>query len=172
MGEAGAGATAALIAAMGAGVLRAAARATDDGAGMAAQAEALQDRLTSLAEANADAYGRARRGLEGDLSGDRQEGRDHALRELLLQSARVPARIADAAADVALLGEALALHGAPHTRPDAEAVTMLAAGSARASALLVGVNLAAGADGPLARSARAAASRAEACVDRAAQGVV
>lgn len=166
-GAAGAGATTALVAAMGASVLRAAAHATDDGAGIAAQAEALQARLTSLAEANADAYERARRGLAGDLSGDGQEERDRALRELLHEAASVPASIADAAADVAVLGELLALHGAPHTRPDAEAVAVLAAGSARASAVLVGVNLTEGDDGPLARRARAAAARAQGCADRA-----
>jgi formiminotetrahydrofolate cyclodeaminase len=171
----GAGAAAAVVGAIAAATLQGVARASSEwpeGAGAAAQAEALCERLVPLAVENAAAYRRAVAALAGESPAATREQRDEALRRLLERSADVPARIAEATADVAELAGSLAAHGADARRPDAHASAVLAAAATQAAARLVAVNLAEGGDRPLARSARESAFRAQRAAERAAATTV
>jgi formiminotetrahydrofolate cyclodeaminase len=165
------GTTAALVAAMAAGLVSKVARVSkdwEDGQGVIAQARALRVRLTLLAQADTEAYGSALAAmrLPRELP---QEQRDAILGRSLERAADVPLAIADAAADVAELAAVAAANGKTRLVPDAIAAAELADGAARAAALLVGVNLATG-DGD-ARTLLAAqtVSRASSARARAAQ---
>jgi formiminotetrahydrofolate cyclodeaminase len=140
------GTTAALVAAMAAGLVAKVARVSKDweeGQGVVAQARALRMRLTLLAQADTEAYGSALAAmrLPRELP---QEQRDAIIGRSLERAADVPLAIADAAADVADLAAVAAANGKPRLVPDAVAAAELADGAARAAALLVGVNLATG----------------------------
>jgi formiminotetrahydrofolate cyclodeaminase len=127
---------AAVSAALGAAlVAKAAARSESwsDGSGIRAQAIDLRDRLLALAGQDVRAYETALGALER---------RDSGLARALAAAADVPLALAEAAADVALLAAEAAEHADGHSRADAAAATALAAGSARAAAKLVAVNLA------------------------------
>lgn len=130
----GGGSAAALVGAIAAAVCTKAARFADDG-GAAAQAAALCRRLTSLADEDARVF------LSALAELDRRGG-DVELGRALDRAAEAPLRIAEACVDVAVLASALAERGAAELRPDAHAAATLAAGAARASALLVEANLA------------------------------
>ena len=131
----GGGPLAALVTASAAELLARIARASKDGwaeaAGVAAQAESLRDRVASLADVAAGAYGDA----IGAAGGDYEVGRAYA------RAAEPPLRIAEAAADVTALATLVAENADPALRADAVAAGLIAAGCARAAAELVAVNL-------------------------------
>ncbi|WP_217924932.1 cyclodeaminase/cyclohydrolase family protein [Miltoncostaea oceani] len=165
----GTGSAAAAVGAIAASALQGVARGSLDewseAGGSAAQAEALAARLASLAVENDEAYRQARAALEGELPTGDQGRRDFTLAQVLDTSARVPGRIAAAAADVAELAESLAGHALDRLRPDARASGVLAAAAADVAAQLVEVNLGERADGALRSAARASVARArQACV--------
>jgi methenyltetrahydrofolate cyclohydrolase len=137
----GAGAVAGVVTAMAAGLIASAARrATDweEGRGVAAQAQALRSRVEKLAEANEEAYLKARALIEGASEGG---GRDEAIGKALDTAAELPLSIAECAYDVALLGCEAAVNGSPGGAEDACAAALLAEAAARASAGLVAANL-------------------------------
>ncbi|MDX6450405.1 MAG: methenyltetrahydrofolate cyclohydrolase [Gaiellaceae bacterium] len=129
----GGGSAAALVGAMAAALCAKVALLSEDG-GSTAQAAALCRKLTALAEEDARLFKTALSELE--LRDD-----DFKLGRALEQAADAPLRIAEACADVAALASALAGHGAPALQADARSAAALAAGAARASAVLVEVNL-------------------------------
>ena len=139
----GSGAAAALTAALAASIVGMAARATPDwegSAGAAAQANMLQRRVGPLADIDAAAYAESLAAMRLPESLE-PEVRNMAIRDTLALAAAVPLAIAEAAADVALLAGDVAEKCDPAMRVDVVAAGHLAAGSARAAAELVGVNL-------------------------------
>ena len=137
----GAGAVAGVVVAMAAGLIASAARRSDDweeGKSVAAEAQALRSRVERLAEANEEAYLRARALIDG-ASDD--GGRDEAIGHALDTAAELPLAIAECAYDVALLGAEAAAHAARGGAEDAAAASVLAEAAARAVAGLVAVNL-------------------------------
>ena len=130
----GGGSAAGIAVAMGAALIGMAARVSDDwpdAAGVRVQADALRKRVAPLAQQDARAYAdvlEARRGEVGD----------EKLGKALTRAAALPLQIAEAAADVAVLGAVVAEHGSA----DAAAGAALAEAGARAAAKLVEVNLA------------------------------
>ena len=129
----GGGSAAALVGAMAAALCAKVAALSDDG-GSTAQAAALCRRLTGLADEDARLYENALSELE--LRDD-----DFKLGRALEQAADAPLRIAEACTDVAVLAAALAERGASAHQADARSAAALAAGAARAAAVLVEVNL-------------------------------
>jgi formiminotetrahydrofolate cyclodeaminase len=141
----GGGAAAALAAAMAAGLLAMSARASrdswPDAAGIAAQAEALRDRIAPLADRTSAAYAEVV-DLLGDPGDEPSERRDFRLGAALARAGEMPLRLADAACDVADLGLLVVERGVPDRRADAAAAVVLAEAAARVAAHLVGMNLA------------------------------
>ncbi len=113
---------------------------------LAERADAIRDLASSLAEKDAEAYGRV---LEAKRSG----GDVHTA---LSEAADVPMEVAEAASEVAEIASRLASEGNPNLRGDALTASFLADASVRAAAKLVEINLeAAGmADDPRVRRAR------------------
>lgn len=107
---------------------------------MAAQATALASRLLRLAETDQQAFAAAQAAL-ANLATNPDPKRDFALGQILDAAAAAPLAIAEASADVGVLGRSLveAVEG-PHAA-DAEAAARLADGAGRAAAHLVEVNL-------------------------------
>lgn len=155
----GGGSAAAVVTAMAGGLLAMAARASTgswpEAAGVAAQAEALRDRVAPLAERNAAAYAEALDLLDDAGEPDDQDRRDFRLGNALSRAAALPLEIAEAAADAAELGALVAERGDASRRADAVAAVLLADAAAKVCAELVRVNLAAHPDDE--RVARAAA---------------
>lgn len=161
---AAAGPTAAVVGATAAAVAAKVAGFADD-AGLHAQAEALEKRLTALAAHDAEVYAAALEQLARPR-GEDPERRDFALGQALAQASAAPLAIAEACADVALLAAALAQTGVPELRPDAAAAALIAEGAARAAAHLVDINLAARpGDGDTRRAAAAVAAAAGAAAE-------
>jgi formiminotetrahydrofolate cyclodeaminase len=162
----GGGPLAAVVAASAAGLLAEVARASaetwPEAPGAAAQAESLRTRAEPLADLAARAYVEA---IESS-GGDYEVGRAYA------RAAEPPLRIAETAADVAALAGVVAQQCDPALRPDAVVAGLLAAGSARAAAELVAVNLTAAADDERVRRVEALADEAARAVEdaRAARG--
>jgi formiminotetrahydrofolate cyclodeaminase len=132
------GSAAALATAMAAGLVRLVARVSsdwDDAPGIAAQAAALGDRSLLLADDDHQAYARAFEQLEAPKH-------DATLGKALREAAEVPAQIAEAAADVAMLAALAARQGADAVRGDAWAAATLSEAASVAAARLVHVNLA------------------------------
>lgn len=142
----GGGSAAAVATAMAAGLLSMAARASSDSwpeaRGVAAQAEALRDRVAPLADLNAAAYAEVLELLDEPETED-QDRRDFRLGKALSRAAALPLRIAEAACDVAELGVVVAERADPRCRADATAAVLLADAAAQVGAHLVRVNLAA-----------------------------
>ncbi len=128
----GGGSAAGLVGAMAAALCAKVAHFSENG-GSAAQAAALCRRLTALADEDARLFTNALSEL------DRRDD-DFKLGRALEQAADAPLRIAEACADVAALASALAEGSSVH-QADARSAAALAAGAARAAALLVEVNL-------------------------------
>ena len=149
----GGGSAAALVGAMAAALCAKVAHFSDDG-GSVAQAAALCRRLTSLAEEDARLFTVALSEL------DRRDD-DFKLGRALEQAADAPLRIAEACADVAGLASALAAGSSVH-QADARSAAALAAGAARAAALLVEVNLGVGGDDERVELAQRLTAQAEA----------
>jgi formiminotransferase-cyclodeaminase len=112
-------------------IARASASTWPEARGVAAQAEALHDRTSPLADLSAKAYAEA---LAAD-GGDFELGRAYA------KAAEPPLEIAEAAASVAELAAYVAEHAEPARRADAVSAGLVAAGCAHAAAELVAVNL-------------------------------
>ena len=142
----GGGSAAAVAAAMAAGLLAMAARASTgswgEAPGVAAQAEALRDRVAPLAELAANAYAEALELLHEDRGPEAQERRDFRLGTVLARAAALPLAVAEAAADIAELGVLVVERAEASRRPDAVAAVLLADAAAKVGAHLVRVNLA------------------------------
>jgi formiminotetrahydrofolate cyclodeaminase len=159
----GGGSAAAIAVAMAAGLVGMAARVSDEwpeAPGVRVQADALRKRVAPLAEQDARAYAdviEARRASVGD----------EKLGKALTRAAAVPLKIAEAAADVAVLGAVVAEHGNANARADAGAAAALAEAGARAAAKLVEVNLATLEEDEWVARAREFAAAASAAAERA-----
>lgn len=173
------GSAAALSAAFAAALTTMVGRASRErwpGAGGAiAEAEALRARLGRLAEQNAEAFATARR-LMLRARADREhhgapvapgagavpgpDERARALAEALRAAAEMPALIAEAAAEVAVVTAAAAREAGPDHRADAVVALTLAEAAARAAAHLVRINLGLTPEDPIAVRAAAAATDA------------
>ena len=142
----GGGSAAAVVTAMAAGLLAMAARASTDSwpeaRGVAAQAEALRERVAVLAELDATAYAEALELLETGRGPVERDRRDFRLGTALTRAAALPLDIAQAAADVAELGVLVVERAEESRRPDAVAAVLLADAAAKVGAQLVRVNLA------------------------------
>lgn len=141
----GAGAVAAVTAALAAAISssvsrlsRAAAEDVDEAIGLA---EAARDRLMLLADANAAAYDEATRSLGRGEGEDYEEGRERRLGSDLALAAYTPLSIAEVAAEVAGLAAVLAENAEPAVCADAVVAACLAEGAARGAAHLVRINL-------------------------------
>ena len=137
----GAGAVSGVVVAMAAGLIASAAKRStewNEARAISAQAQALRSRVESLAEANEEAYLKARALIEGATE-DGQ--RDAAIGDALDTAAELPLAIAECAYDVALLGAEAARHAVPGGAEDAAAAAVLAEAAARAAAGLVAANL-------------------------------
>ena len=147
--DAGAGAAAASVVGLGAGLIEAVARGSGDrweeAGGAIAQAAALGRRASRLAAENAEAHSSAVAALAASASGRagvEQQIADIRLGDALARAADLPLRIADVAADVAALAATAAERGDPAARPDAVGAGLLASAAASTAAHLVEVNLA------------------------------
>ena len=147
----GGGSAAALVTAIAAGLLTKVARGSGDtwpeAAGIAAQAECLRDRVTPLAQTDAEQYEAALR-ARAETNDEQGERRDFALGQAYAKAAEPPLQIVSVANDVAQLALAVAEGGNPALRADAVAAGLLAAAAASAAAELVAVNLTASARDP------------------------
>ena len=148
------GSAAALVGAMAAALCAKVARFSGND-GSVAQAAALCRRLTALAEEDARLFATALAEL------DRRDD-DFKLGRALDQAADAPLRIAEACLDVTLLASALAEQGSVQLQPDARSAAALAAGAARAAAVLVEVNLAVNIDDDRVRLAQRLSEQAAA----------
>jgi formiminotetrahydrofolate cyclodeaminase len=136
----GSGASAAIVVSIAAAlVVGCAGAATEywDGAeGVLAQAETLRSRSAPLAAEGAKAYARARM-----LLGTRRESDREPLADALDAAALAPLRMAEVAADVALLAVELCEHGRPELAADAASAAGLACAASSIGRHLVEVNL-------------------------------
>ncbi len=156
---AGCGVVVSLAAALVTSCARSSVGEWDGAAGALAQAEVLRSRAEPMAQAGAEAYLRARAMLQSVRESDR-----HEVADALDAAARAPLRMAETAADVALLAAELSEHGRPEVAPDAAAAAALAHAACRAGCHLVAVNLLTRAnDEYLERAQRAVAAASEAC---------
>jgi formiminotetrahydrofolate cyclodeaminase len=166
----GGGSVLAFVAAMAAGVLTMAARASDAGWGdagaVAAQAESLRLRAEPLAQLDAETYERALAGHE-ETAGLDSERRDWEIGRRYAEAAEPPLKIAEVAADVAALAAEVAKCADQKLRPDALAAAALASAVARAAVELVAVNLTAIPGDERVEEARRYAADAERSADAA-----
>jgi methenyltetrahydrofolate cyclohydrolase len=147
----GGGSAAALVTAIAAGLLAKVARGSTtvwpEAAGIAAQAESLRERVTPLAEEDAEQYEAALR-LRAETGEEPGARRDFALGQAYARAGEPPFQIVRAAGDVVQLALAVVKHGQPALRADAVTAALLAAAAAAAAAELVAVNLTASAGDP------------------------
>jgi formiminotetrahydrofolate cyclodeaminase len=152
------------VAALAAGVLAMAARASgddwEDSGGVAAQAELLRARAAPLAQLDAETYERALAARD-DHAGLDEARRDWEIGKAFAAAAEPPLEIARVAADIAELALEVVTRADQRLRPDALAAAALASAVARASAELVAVNLTATDDDVRVREAHAHAEDAE-----------
>ncbi len=144
------------------GASKASAGVWSDAEGIAAQANALQDRAVELAAANTDAYAAALDALHGEHTGTSE--RDQMIGERLARAAELPLQVAETAADVAALGAVVARQAAPSVQQDAAAAVLMADAATQATVRLVGVNLTTRQGDPRLEAARRAGSAARAAV--------
>jgi methenyltetrahydrofolate cyclohydrolase len=167
------GSVAAVVTAAAAGLLAKVARASADGwaeaRGIAAQADALRERIAPVAQLDADEYEAALR-ARSEATEEGGERRDFALGRAYARAAEPPLQIVEAATDVALLAVTVVKNGAPSLRADAAAAAALAAAAARAAAELIAVNLTASAEDRRVLRARALAGEAARAADEAFAG--
>ena len=162
------GPAAALTAALVTGVTESAARRSagswEDAGAVIAQAVALRRRALRLAREDVEAHGAASAALD---AAEQQRGDDAGLGEALDRAADVPLRIAETAADAAVLAAVVAERAEPALRADAAGAALLAGGVARASVHLIEVNLATRRDDPRLAQAHDLIALANAAADRA-----
>jgi formiminotetrahydrofolate cyclodeaminase len=160
----GSGSAAAVVVAMAAALIAKVARTSPswaDGRSAAAQAVRLRERITPLAQADADAYEEALAAL--NLPSELEpEVRDMAIGQVLGRAVEVPLAIAEAAADVAVLAAIAAERGTLDRRADAVAAALLAESGAQVAAHLVAVNLIVSPEDDRVQRARAVAEVASA----------
>ena len=160
----GGGSVLALVAALAAGILPMAARASadfwEDAGGVAAQAEMLRARAAPLAQVDAETYERAL-AVRDDHAELDEERRDWEIGRAFAAAAEPPLQIARVAADIAELAQEVASRADQRLRPDALAAAALASAVARACAELVAVNLTATEDDPRVREAHSHAEAAQ-----------
>ena len=164
------GPTAAIVAALAAGVVAEAARRStdvwDEAAGAAAQAAALRRRAIGVARDDREAHLAARAALEEARAGGSVLG-DGTLAVTLARAADLPLEIASAGADAAELGAVVTEHCAADMKADAAGAAALAAGAVEAATELIEVNLSTGPDDERLRRALELRAAAEAASDRA-----
>jgi formiminotetrahydrofolate cyclodeaminase len=140
----GAGFVSAVGVAMAAGLVAMSARLSaehwPEARALAAQAEKLRDRVTPLAEMNAEAYADAVAALRGGKPAA-PASRDDQIAGALERAAWIPLKIGEAAADVAALAASVAERGEPSLRADLIVAALMAHASAQAAATLIEVNL-------------------------------
>jgi len=168
-GGAASGIAAALAAGLAAMAARYALRHDPDSAlftDLTDRADALRARAVALADADADAYGRYVAATR--LPRDPDPGqRRAAILTALDAAASVPADLGRLAADVAVIGEELAVSGNPNLRSDACAASLLASAVAGSAAILVEENLRGRPGDTRITMAREHAAAAAACARRA-----
>ncbi len=168
--EPGAGSTAALVAALGAGLVGMAAGASKehwpDAGGAAAQAVSLRKRLAPLAEENAETYVAALEALASRSAGAPGSA-DPEIGASLDRAALVLASIAEAAADVAELAAIAADRCVPELRPDAASAALLGETASRVALTLIEANLITVRGGDVVQRVRSITVRANAAVERA-----
>ena len=166
----GGGAVAGIAVAMSAALIEMAARTSAaewaEAAGAAAQAASLRARVIRLSNENANAY-REALGLLAAREELPSDQRDAAIGSALVQAARAPLRIAEAAADAAALGALVADRGDQSVRADAVVATLLGDAAARAAANLVEINLVMIEDDPTVKRAHRVAAEASRSVELA-----
>ena len=144
------GPTAAIVAALAAGVVAEAARRSQDvweeAHGTAAQAVALRRRAVGVAGNDREAHLAAREALDAARAGEGGPLSDATLAATLKRAADLPLEIASIGADTAELGAVVSEHGSPDLRADAAGAAALAAGAVEAAAELIEVNLSTGAE--------------------------
>jgi methenyltetrahydrofolate cyclohydrolase len=137
----GGGSVAAIAVALAAGLAGMAARlSTDqlaDAPELADQADTLRHRVTPLASADAESYGRV---LDAYREPD-PEARVARVRDALSGATDVPLAVAETGTEVASIASRLVQEGNPNLRGDALAAVLLAGAGVRAAAALVGINL-------------------------------
>ena len=118
-------------------------RATwDEAGGVVAQATAISERATVLAQTDATVWEEALTALrDAESVSEGDPRRDFNLEQKLDAAAAAPLEIASLGADAVALASLSAEHGEGTYRADAAAAAALAAGAARAAAHLVRVNL-------------------------------
>jgi formiminotetrahydrofolate cyclodeaminase len=165
----GAGAAAAYVLALAAGLVEMVARRSprwEEAPGARAQALALRARVAPLAQEDADAYARAVAALRRPREPS-SEATEDDLGARLEEAAAVPLLIAECGADVAEIAQAAAANGEPDVNADAVGAALLAAAATQVAGRLVDVNLGMRKDDWRRDSAREAATRAMAASDRA-----
>jgi len=165
----GGGSAAAMTAAAAASLVAMTARLSSgwpEASGVVAQALALRDRLSDLAQADAEVYAESLAALAA-AGGGSDARRDFALGTTLGRAAQVPLVIAETASDVAMLAASAEEHVRLDVQPDIHAAAALAAAASGAAARLVEVNLTTTADDERVRRARRAAESAAAAVQSA-----
>jgi formiminotetrahydrofolate cyclodeaminase len=166
----GAGAAAGMMVSLAAELLRGVARTSapswPEAGGVAAQARAISRRADALARENATAHARAMEALHARGEAAR-ERHDDELGSALYRAGELPGTIAEAARDLAELAALGSEHADPDRRADAAAVSLIAAGCARAAAHLVEINLGVLHEDPRLAGARTAVAGAEAAAERA-----
>jgi formiminotetrahydrofolate cyclodeaminase len=165
----GAGAVAALSAALAAGLVEMAARHSaqnwPEAVTVSQAAATLRRQAAELAPANAKAYADARHGLaEARERGPLTDS--DALGSAMLRAADLPLAIAEVAAEVARLADAALDRVDPDVRADVVGAAALSAAAARSAAHLVEVNLVAGDADDLAARARVFRTDADRCAGR------
>ena len=166
----GAGSNAALVVAMGAGLVSMAARLSvgewHGARSVVDRAEEIRARVTPLAAADAAAFEdvliamRLPRHLEDEV-------RDAAIDNALVRAAEVPLQIAREAAEIAELGALVAERGNQRVRGEAVTGSLLAASAGRAAANLVTINRGADQGDERIGQARALVASAETSAERA-----
>ncbi|MCA1688564.1 MAG: cyclodeaminase/cyclohydrolase family protein [Actinobacteria bacterium] len=124
-----------------------------EAAALAERVETLRSEVSSLARADAAAYGHVLEAYRIPRDGDEEERR-RRIREALSGAANVPLSIAEIGAEVAGIAARLAEDGNPNLKGDAVTAVELAGAGVRAAATLVEINISAGGedDGRLARA--------------------
>jgi formiminotetrahydrofolate cyclodeaminase len=142
----GGGGSAALTAALAAGLVAMAARFSaaqlPDAGELAARADGLRARAAELVDDDACAYGAVLDAF--GLPREPGSGRDQRVREALERAAAVPEEMTEIAAQVAELAARLATAGNPNLRGDSVSAALLAEASARSASCLVDINVALG----------------------------
>jgi methenyltetrahydrofolate cyclohydrolase len=150
--EPGGGSVAALVGALGAGLVTMVCDLTlgkekfaavqESVAGIRSQAEALRVELTRLITADADAYAQVAVAMKLPRDTEEQKSeRARLLQEALKGAASVPLRVAEAAGEVARLTLPAAEQGNPNAVSDAGVAVLLADAAAQSAALNVKINM-------------------------------